>query len=298
VWHKIDLMRVRDCKAPGGWRYYAHLLTHQGGYQAPATRARRDLIPTDRRAGVDANVSNLALASFPTDRPEQLTVDQIGCTEEQQHAAASAAKRARARQRALDRSRRNTNADQYGPSPRQGARATRRQQRGLAPRQITNPGGPRHARTDGVPLRAYRQDRLSRRYQRTRADHAAQSRSARHAKQARARDVAARIVATHGNKITVEDCRVSTWARLWGKRIALFSPGMLVAALNHECLATRGRLDRAGTIATAMSQLPVRAACCENARPAQPRLPTLRTARRPRHHLRDAGGLRRARRSR
>jgi hypothetical protein len=50
-WHKIDLVRVRDRKAPGGWRYYAHLLTHQGGYQAAATTARRAQIPAGRRAG-------------------------------------------------------------------------------------------------------------------------------------------------------------------------------------------------------------------------------------------------------
>jgi hypothetical protein len=46
------------------------------------------------------------------------------------------------------------------------------------------------------------------------------------------------------------------------------------------------------------SALPVRAACPQNARPAHPRLPTLWTARRPRHHLRNAGSMRRARRSR
>jgi hypothetical protein len=39
IWHKIDLVRVRDRRAPGGWRYYAHLLTHRAGYQSPATRA-------------------------------------------------------------------------------------------------------------------------------------------------------------------------------------------------------------------------------------------------------------------
>jgi hypothetical protein len=70
VWHKIDLVRVRDRKAPGGWRYYAHLLVHQGGYQSPLTRARRAEIPAGRRGGVDANVSNLALASYPTGHPE------------------------------------------------------------------------------------------------------------------------------------------------------------------------------------------------------------------------------------
>ncbi|WP_353371086.1 zinc ribbon domain-containing protein, partial [Mycobacterium sp.] len=64
----------------------------------------------------------------------------------------------------------------------------------------------------------------------------------------------ARIVASHGNTITVEDCSITTWARLWGKRIALFSPGMLVAALKRECQATGGTLSRAGTRSTALSQ--------------------------------------------
>ncbi|MHA7650351.1 hypothetical protein ACX9NE_10795 [Mycobacterium sp. ML4] len=40
MWHKIDLVRVRDRKAPGGWRYYAHLLVHQAGYASDATRVR------------------------------------------------------------------------------------------------------------------------------------------------------------------------------------------------------------------------------------------------------------------
>jgi hypothetical protein len=88
------VVRVRDRRAPGGWRYYAHLLTHQAGYLAPATHARRAQIPDGRRAGVDANVSNLALASFPDGRPEQLVVDRIACTTEQRKAAEKAARRA------------------------------------------------------------------------------------------------------------------------------------------------------------------------------------------------------------
>jgi hypothetical protein len=190
-------------------------------------------------------VSNLAVASFPTEHPDQLLVDHIRCDPDQQAAAARAAKSARGRQRALDRSRRNTNADQYGPSARQQKRARRRATVGLPVTRVTNPGGPRASRSDGVPLRAYRHDTLSRSYRRTRTDHAAQARAASQAKQVRARDIAARIVAIHGNTITVEDCTVSTWARLWGKRIALFSPGMLVDALAHECRATGGRLARA-----------------------------------------------------
>jgi hypothetical protein len=254
VWHKIDLVRVRDGKAPGGWRYYAHLLVHQGGYQSEATRARRAALPAGRRAGLDANVSNLAVASFSEARPDELALEQIVCTPEQQQAAARAARNTRARQKALDRSRRNTNLDQYGPSVRQHKRAHRRAEQGLAAKQITNPGGPRAARADGVPLRAYRHDRLSGGYQRARTDHAAAARATGQAKNARARDIAGRIVAAHGNNITVEDCSISTWARWWGKRIALFSPGMLVAALAAECAATGGRLQRAGTRSTAMSQ--------------------------------------------
>jgi hypothetical protein len=203
---------------------------------------------------VDANVSNLALASFPVGHPDQLVVEQITCTGEQQKAAARVAKRARARQRALDRSRRNTNADEYSPSVRQQKQAQRRAAKGLQAKHITNPGGPRHARADGVPLRAYRHDSLSGGYHRTRVDQAAEARGASQAKRARAREVAARIVATHGNTITVEDCSISTWSRLWGKRITLFSPGMLVAALARECAATGGALQRAGTRSTALSQ--------------------------------------------
>ncbi len=187
VWHKIDLVRVRDRKAPGGWRYYAHLLIHQAGYQAPATRSRRTEIPAGRCAGVDANVSNLALASFPGEHPEQLALEQISCDAAQQQAAARAGTRARVRQRAMDRSRRNTNAGQYGPSQRQRERAARRATAGLPPKQVTNPRGPRAAHTDGVPLRGYRHDRLSRSYRRIRADHATEARRASQAKRTRAR---------------------------------------------------------------------------------------------------------------
>jgi Putative transposase DNA-binding domain len=208
---------------------------------------------------VGAPVSTLTCPTYrsrrsPTITQPVLVVDQPSCTPEQEQAAQRAAEKARARQKALDRSRRNTNPNQYGPSARQQERAARRATAGLAPKQVLNPGGARHARADGVPLRAYRHDTLSRRYVRIRADHAADARASSQAKQARAGEVAARIVAHHGNTITVEDCRISTWARLWGKRIALFSPGMLVSALAAECAATGGRLHRAGTRSTALSQ--------------------------------------------
>ena len=152
VWHKIDLVRVRDRRAPGGWRFYAHLLVHQAGYEAPSTQARRTQIPTDRRAGVDANVSNLALASFPADRPEQLLIDQITCTAEQQLTAHNAARKARARQRA--RIGRGAIPTPTSTVPHHGSKPVRP----ATPRpgflqRVLDPGGPRHARADEVPLR-------------------------------------------------------------------------------------------------------------------------------------------------
>lgn len=294
VWHKIDLVRVADRRAPGGWRYYAHLLTHQAGYQSTPTRSRRGGVPAGRRVGVDANVSNLSVASFPADTPDQLVTDQVIYTLEQQQTAARAAAKTRARQRALDRSRRNTNHDQYGPPVRQAARAARRCQTGLPAKQISDPGGPRRCRCDGVPARAYRRDILSNRYRALRSEHRSDCRKTSQAKHSRAADTAARIVESHGNTITIEDCRISTWAKPWGKRIALFSPGMLVSALESECAATGGRLYRAGTRSTALSQ---HCLCGHRGRqdpgPANTRLSALRTARRSRHRIGRAGRLRR-----
>jgi hypothetical protein len=86
------------------------------------------------------------------------------------------------------------------------------------------------------------------------ADHAADARARSQAKYTRARETAARLTDIDGNMITVEKCAISTWARLWGKRIQVFSPGMLVAALAAECRASGGRLLRAGTRSTALSQ--------------------------------------------
>ncbi|MDD4867387.1 MAG: hypothetical protein PHQ28_09815, partial [Mycobacterium sp.] len=99
IWHKVDLVRVADRKAPGGWRYYAHLLIHGQGYRSASTIARREHIPPGRRAGVDANVSTLAVVSFPAEQPLQLAVEHVECTGAQQRAAACAARLARARQR-------------------------------------------------------------------------------------------------------------------------------------------------------------------------------------------------------
>ncbi len=66
-WHKVDLVRRRDASAPGGWAYQAHLTILGPGYRSPATLARRQAAADlERVGGVDGNVSNLAVVSFPS----------------------------------------------------------------------------------------------------------------------------------------------------------------------------------------------------------------------------------------
>lgn len=258
VWHRIDLVRVQDRRAPGGWRYYAHLIVLKAGYTSASTQLQRDATPIGRTGGVDGNVSNLAVVSAPGDGGSDdgfgVLADHISVSEEQRRSATLAARKARSRQKALDRSRRAANTAQYEQSTRQAKRAARRAQNGQPHKQVNMPTGARVANSLGVPKRAYRKDALSKSYRLTRADHAADSRAASQAKQARAKQLASRIIATHGANLVVEDCNISNWARLWGGGLALFSPGMLIKALGQEAEANGGQLSRASTRTTAMSQ--------------------------------------------
>jgi hypothetical protein len=265
VWHKIDLVRVQDRRAPGGWRYYAHVTTLQPGYTSHATRARRADLPTGRVACVDGNICNLAVVSMPADpHPaadrapaadhDGLRVDYVTVTPAQRAAALRAADLARGRQRALDRSRRAANPDNYQPSPRQARRAQRRAAAGLPARAVCRPTGGRKVNAAGIPTSAYWRDTLSDGYRRTRADHARDSAGASAAKRARARDVAQQLVARHGANWVTEHVDMRSWVRLWGKGISLFSPGMLLAALATEVKASSGQVARASTFTTALSQ--------------------------------------------
>jgi hypothetical protein len=120
--------------------------------------------------------------------------------------------------------------------------------------------GPRQARTDGVPLQSYRRDELSASYRRGRAAQAADAAAAAQARRDRARQVAADLVATHGYQLTVEDASISAWSRSWGRAVAAFSPGLLMAALDREARAVAalaggsGGIRRAATGTTALSQ--------------------------------------------
>jgi len=258
TWHKIDLVRRRDASASGGWAYEAHLTVLCGGYASPATKARRAAAATlERVGGVDGNVSNLSVVSFPaTFDPADgdVKATRVELSDEELAALEKARRMERGRKRALDRSRRATNPGQYGPSKRQRARAERRQAAGLPERAVQGPRGARAANKAGVPKQAYRRDSLSVGYRIHRARIAEAAATTAAAKDHRARRIAERIVAEHGANLTVEDCDIRTWYRLWGKALQITTPGRLITAISRECEKTGGRMLRASTFTTKLSQ--------------------------------------------
>jgi hypothetical protein len=260
-WHKIDLVRDRDPTAPGGWRYEAHLIVLTSPYVAPAVRAAREIaagLTAGRRAGIDVNVSNLSVASHADGGDLQIT--QVRHDEAARRTLAARMRGQRRRQRRLDRSRRARNADQYELSARQQAHNRRREVAGLSPVQMV-PRGPRKRHPNGAPLVAYRRDSLSRTYRTERAAAACQAEATTQARRDLARQIATRLVRDHGCRFVVEDCDLRGWARLWGRRMAAFTPGTLLTALEHEAKTVAqlagipdGGVARASTRTTALSQ--------------------------------------------
>ncbi|MGW9033296.1 transposase, partial [Streptomyces sp. NPDC055722] len=254
TWHKVDLVRRRDASAPGGWTYEAHLMVLAGGYASPGTRARRKAAAElGRVGGIDGNVSNLSVVSFPgTFDPADggIQTSRVELTDDERAALAKAQRKERGRKRALDRSRRAANPNQYGMSARQQARAERREASGLPARHVEVPGGARAVNKAGVPKQAYRRDDLSAGYRLNRARLAEAAATAAAAKDHRARRIAERITTEHGAHLTVEDCDIRTWYRLWGKALQATTPGRLITAIGRECEKTGGRLLRASTSTT------------------------------------------------
>lgn len=256
LWHKIDLVRHRDPQAVGGWAYEAHLLCLTAPYVSDSTRQRRTeaaVATAGRRAGGDVNVSNITIASHHAGTDLRVTTIERTADEKQREQARRVAERRR--QKALDRSRRNTNADQYHPSDRQARAAKRRADRGLAPKQHA-PAGPRKSRADGRPERAYRKDQLSNGYRRGRGTAARDARAAAVARRDTARRTAGDLVAQHGTDLTIEAGSIAAWARTWGRAVHAFTPGLLIAAIEREvaAISPSGVVRRAGTRTTAMSQ--------------------------------------------
>ncbi|MCJ0875319.1 transposase, partial [Streptomyces sp. AP-93] len=257
-WHKVDLVRRRKTSAPGGWVYEAHLMILGPGYTAPSVQQmRRQASALNRIGGVDGNVSNVSIVSLPaTLDPADGTPasTEITLSPEEQALLEREAKKRRGRARALERSRRAMNTAQYGLSKKQIRRAEQRAAKGLEPKAVSVPGGARVARVDGVPKQAFRRDRLSTEYRELRARQAEAAASAAEHRRHRARLLAREIIAAHGPVLVVEDCDIRTWYRLWGKRLSQTTPGLLISALERECQAAGGRLVRASTWSTALSQ--------------------------------------------
>lgn len=209
----------------------------------------------DRIGGVDGKVSNLSIVSFPANIAGGKPVStEITLTGAERALLEKQAKKERDRVRALERSRRATNAAQYVLSKKQARHAARREAQGLKPKAVTVPAGARAARSDGVPKQAFRRDRLSANYREQRARQAEHAAGIAEHRRHRARLVAREIIAAHGPVLVVEDCDIRTWYRLWGKRLSQTTPGMLISALKVECEAAGGRLVRASTRSTALSQ--------------------------------------------
>lgn len=225
------------------------------GWVCPATAANRAAAPADRLGGVYGNVSSLAVASIPAPGAAgELLTTHIRITDKQHTATGREAVKARGRNRALQRSRRASNAAQYKLSKRQQARAGRRKADGLPERTVQVPGGARAAYATGVPKQAYRKDTLSKSYRAVRADHAAAASASVRRRDDCARQVAQAIVRTHGPNLLTEDVDIRPWSRRWGRGIAAFTPGRLLAHLSRECSAAGGALTKASTWTTALSQ--------------------------------------------
>ncbi|MFJ3610049.1 zinc ribbon domain-containing protein [Streptomyces hydrogenans] len=257
-WHKVDLVRRRKSSAQGGWTYEAHLMILGPGYTSPTVRRmRQQASGLGRIGGVDGNVSNLSIVSFPADigtaDGEPLS-SELTLNSEERAQLERATRKQRGRARALERSRRAQNIEQYKLSKRQEQRAARRASKDLSEKAVTVPGGARDTRANGVPRQAFRYDVLSSGYRKLRTRQAEAATTAAESRRHRARTVARQIIASHGPELVVEDCDIRAWYRLWGKRLSQTTPGTLIRALESECQASGGRLVRASTWSTALSQ--------------------------------------------
>ena len=259
-WHKVDLVRTRDPGAVGGWRYEAHVLVLTQPYVSPGTAARREraaIEVADRVAGIDVNVSNITVASH--DDGGSMRVTRIERDATQKAREKKQTRRDRQRKRALERSRRAMNRDQYQLSKRQEKRARRRANAGLRAVQVI-PRGPRLANANRKPVQSYRRDTLSASYRRMRAAQAADAAATTQARKARTQKTAAELVAMHGYRAIVEATSITAWSRSWGRAVAAFSPGALIAAIDCEakavasCAGGTGGVERASTRTTALSQ--------------------------------------------
>ena len=143
-WHKIDLVRRQD--PTGRWRYEAHLMVLTAPYASPKTvewRAIATRLSAGRQAGIDVNVSNISVASHQNG--QDLRISRFERDAGDRESVGRLAARKRRRERALERSRRAANPEQYHLSKRQEERARRRVEAGLPTPPVIPKGPRRHA---------------------------------------------------------------------------------------------------------------------------------------------------------
>lgn len=252
TWHKIDLVRRPDCSQPGGWRYEMHLLVLSEGWTSPKNKALLGLASTTRVACVDVNVSNLSVVSVGLDPRDLRSTVVARDSQERDRLRRVEAKKKRG-QRRCDRSRRAMNEAQYKLSRSQIKRDQKREAKGLRPVVTEVRGGARLEGRDGKPTQSYRRDTLSVSYKTQRRSLAEQARGQSTTKKIKAHDIALQLVAINGTNWIIEDCNISGWARLWGKSLHAFAPGMVTSELGAITTRLGGSFTKVSTAATALS---------------------------------------------
>lgn len=192
--------------------YEVHLLCAKPAYRDPARYADAP----DAVVGVDLGVSTIAAVGIGVDDivTDVLLIRPSMAELAQRQRRSQHLRRA---QRAMERSRRATNPEAYGPD-RHGRKGR----------------GSRLASTRLVASKAYKKQRRALRDERRREVEA---------RVITTNMVAASVVARCGKNIVTENVSVKAWQKTWGKSLSYFAPSELSAALKREALLAAGTFD-------------------------------------------------------
>jgi hypothetical protein len=209
-WRQVKIVR-REVRSH--FVYEAHVLCAKEPYRDPS---RYGSAP-DGVVGVDLGVSSLAAVGIGPDGAltDALLVRASAQELEQRRLVARQRRRT---QRALERSRRATNPDAYGPDRR------------------SRPG--RGSRRPGIRLatsKSYRDRRRSLRDERRRE---------RESRVITTNRTAVAVLQRCGTNIITEDVTVKAWQRTWGRSISYFAPSELISALERETRLAGGSFTR------------------------------------------------------
>jgi hypothetical protein len=210
AWRQIKIVR-REIR--NHFVYEAHLLCAKESYRDPS---RYGCAP-DGVVGVDLGVSNLAAVGIG---PDGTLTDAllVRTTSEELEQRRLVARQRRRTQRALERSRRATNPDAYGPD------------------RYGRPG--RGSRLPGIRLtasKAYRDRRRGLRDDRRRE---------RESRVITTNRTAIAVLQRCGTNIITEDVTVKAWQRTWGGSISYFAPSEMISALEREARLAGGSFTK------------------------------------------------------